>query len=136
LSRVAPQADDWFGDLSHPPLGGLSVAAARAEQPRGREWTAWPRLSERGESPSPGFCCRRCSFCLEPTAPPRTTALSIALSLIVRCESPPGADRCLTRLDGEARDPQEDVALLAHGTGWMSRYQRDRYFEYGVLDRA
>jgi hypothetical protein len=47
-----------------------------------------------------------------------------------------GADRCLTCLDGEARDPQEDVALLAHGTGWMSPYQRDRYFEYGVLDRA
>jgi hypothetical protein len=27
-------------------------------------------------------------------------------------------------------------ALLAHGTGWMSPYQGDRYFEYGVLDRA
>jgi hypothetical protein len=55
----------------------------------------------------------------------------------VRCDSRrAGADRCLTCLDGEARDPQEDVALLAHGTGWMSPYQRDRYFEYGVLDRA
>jgi hypothetical protein len=41
-----------------------------------------------------------------------------------------GADRCLTRLDGEAREPQDDVALLAHGTGWMSPYQRDRYFDY------
>jgi hypothetical protein len=64
-------------------------------------------------------------------------ALSIALSLIVRCDSRRArADRCLTCLDGEARDPEEDVALLAHGTGWMSPYKRDRYFEYGVLDRA
>ena len=39
-------------------------------------------------------------------------------------------------LDGEAGGPQEDGALLAHGTGWMSPYQGDRYFEYGVLDRA
>jgi hypothetical protein len=79
----------------------------------------------------------RCSLCLEATAPLRTAALSIALSLIVRCDSRrASADRCLTCLDGEARDPQQDVALPAHGTGWMSPYQRDRYFEYGVLDRA
>ena len=64
-------------------------------------------------------------------------ALSIALSLIDRCDSRrAGADRCLICLDGEARDPQEDVALLAYGTDWMSPYRRDRYFEYGVLDRA
>jgi hypothetical protein len=47
-----------------------------------------------------------------------------------------GADRCLTCLDGEASGPQEDGALLAHGTGWMSPYQGDGYFEYGALDRA
>jgi integrase len=35
-----------------------------------------------------------------------------------------------------AGGPQEDRALLAHGTVWMSPYQGDRYFEYGVLDRA
>jgi hypothetical protein len=55
----------------------------------------------------------------------------------VRCDSRrAGAHRCLTCLDGEAGGPQEDGALFAHGTGWMSPYQGDRYFEYGVLDRA
>ena len=53
-----------------------------------------------------------------------------------RCRPRQSPGRRLTCLDGEARDPQGDVALLAHGTGWMSPYQRDRYFEYGVLDRA
>src|SRR4051794_36699414 len=33
-----------------------------------------------------------------------------------------GADRCLTRLDGEAGGPHEDGALLVHGTDWMSPY--------------
>jgi hypothetical protein len=51
-------------------------------------------------------------------------------------QSPGGRHGCLTCLDGEAGGPQEDGALLAHGTGWMSPYQGDRYFEYGVLDRA
>jgi hypothetical protein len=46
-----------------------------------------------------------------------------------------GAHRCLTCLDGEAGGPQEDGALLPHGTGWMSPYQGNGYFEYGVLDR-
>ena len=58
------------------------------------------------------------------------------LLVVVRCDSRrAGAHRCLTCLDGEAGGPQEDGALLAHGTGWMSPYQGDRYFEYGVLDR-
>jgi hypothetical protein len=35
-----------------------------------------------------------------------------------------------------AGGPQEDGALLAHGTDWMSPYQSDGYFEYGMLDRA
>jgi len=57
--------------------------------------------------------------------------------VVVRCDSRrAGADRCLTRLDGEAGGPQEDGALLVHGTGWLSPYQGDRYFEYVVLDRA
>jgi hypothetical protein len=51
-------------------------------------------------------------------------------------QSPGGAHRYLTCLDGEAGGPQEGGALLAHGTGWMSPYQGDRYFEYGVLVRA
>jgi hypothetical protein len=64
-------------------------------------------------------------------------AAAAALSTFVRCDSRrAGAHRCLTCLDGEAGGPQEDGALLAHGTGWMSPYQGDRYFEYGVLDRA
>jgi hypothetical protein len=50
--------------------------------------------------------------------------------VIVRCDSRrAGAHRSLTCLDGEAGGPQEDGALLAHGTGWMSPYQGDRYFE-------
>jgi hypothetical protein len=28
------------------------------------------------------------------------------------------------------------VLSETHRTGWMSPYQDDRYFEYGVLDRA
>src|SRR3954452_3168113 len=48
----------------------------------------------------------------------------------------PRAHRCLPCLDGEAGGPQEDGALLAHGTGSTSPYQGDRYFKYGVLDRA
>jgi hypothetical protein len=36
-------------------------------------------------------------------------------------------------LDGEAGGPQGDGALLLMV---MSPYQGDRYFEYGVLDRA
>src|SRR4051812_18882334 len=57
------------------------------------------------------------------------------LALLVRCDSRrAGAHRCLTWLDGEAGGPREDGAV-AHGTGWMSPYQGDAYFEYGVLDR-
>jgi hypothetical protein len=59
------------------------------------------------------------------------------LPLLVRCDSlRAGAHRRLTCLDREAGGPQEEGSLLAHGVGWMSPYQGDRYFEYGVLDRA
>jgi hypothetical protein len=67
----------------------------------------------------------------------RRTAGEPTLLAFVRCDSRGWAPTgCLTRLDGEAGGPQEDGALLAHGTGWFSPYQGDRYFEYGVLDRA
>jgi hypothetical protein len=120
--------------LRHP----VSCASARRPPSKTPTDISMPAVSApRGAV----HCCFRlkpasCS-CLKATAASRVAALSIVLSLIVRCDSRrAGADRCLTCLDGEARDPREDVALLAHGTGWMSPYQRDRYFEYGVLDRA
>lgn len=49
-------------------------------------------------------------------------------------QSPAGRPPLLTCLDGEVGGPQEDGALLAHGTGWMGPYQDDGYFEYGMLN--
>jgi hypothetical protein len=50
-----------FGDVSHPPFGGLSVAASCGKQPRGRQVVAWLRLS--GGS-SPGGPARLLLLCL------------------------------------------------------------------------
>jgi hypothetical protein len=45
-----------------------------------------------------------------------------------------GAHLCLTCLT-EKLAAEGDGALLAHGPGWMSPYQGDAKFWYGVLDR-
>jgi hypothetical protein len=59
--------------------------------------------------------------------------LPVLVQAAVAGRAPTAASPCL---DGEAGGPQEDGALLAHGTGWMIPYQDDGWFEYRVLDRA
>ena len=73
------------------------------------------------QSPSAACCRQRCSFCLEATAPLRMTALSIALSLIVRSGSLSrhGKHDQLTR--SNARDDQRrrrgaPLTRWRHGT--------------------
>jgi len=64
---------------------GDARAASRFTSARvSRPWFhAWLCLG-RGSLRARGCCCRRCSVCLEATAPLRMAALSVALSLIVR----------------------------------------------------
>ena len=69
------------GDFSHPQPAQRCRRRRRAATRR--RAIAWLRLSGRSSLRARVCCRRRCTFCLEATAPLRMAALSIALSLIV-----------------------------------------------------
>jgi hypothetical protein len=75
--------DERFGD--DPPLGGVRMTARRGERSSRPPATVVAQVSEKGTLRARVCLRRRCSFCLEATAPPRIAALSIALSLMVHC---------------------------------------------------